>query len=64
MNGVWITPDIILDQFKSAGLLVEHIRSLFNPDNQQDVKMTFDMLKDIWSLLRSSTNSHRGFLEA
>ena len=58
MNGVWITPDIILDQFKSAGLSVEHIRSLFNPDNQQDVKMTFDMLKDIWSLLRSSTNSH------
>jgi hypothetical protein len=47
-----------------AGLSVEHIHSLFNPDDQQDVKMAFDMLKDIWSLPRSSTNSCRGFLEA
>ena len=26
--------------------------------------MAFDMLKDIWSLPRSSTNSRQGFLEA
>jgi hypothetical protein len=64
VNGVRITPDILKDQFRSAGLPVEHIRSLFNPDDQQDVKMAFDMLKDIWSLPRSSTNSRRGFLEA
>ena len=56
VNGVRITPDIIKDQFRSAGLSVEHIRSLFNPDDQQDVKIAFDMLKDIWSLPRSSTN--------
>ena len=64
VNGVRITPDIIKDQFRSAGLSVEHIRSLFNPDDQQDVKIAFDMLKDIWSLPRSSTNLRRGFLEA
>ena len=64
VNGVCITPDIIRDQFKSTGLSVEHIRPLFNPDDQQDVKMAFDMLKDIWSLPCSSTNSRRGFLEA
>ena len=64
VNGVQITPDIIKDQFRSAGLSNEHIRSLFNPDNQQDVKMAFDMLKDIWSLPRSSINSRCGFLEA
>ena len=64
VNGVRITPDIIKDQFRSAGLSAEHIRSLFNPDDQQDVKMAFDMLKDIWSLPSSSTNSRRGFLEA
>ena len=40
------------------------IQSLFNLDDQQDVKLAFDMLKDIWSLPRSSTNSSRGFLEA
>jgi len=64
VNGVRITPDIIKDQFRSAGLSTEHIRSLFNPDNQQDVKIAFDMLKDIWSLPRSSINSHGSFLEA
>ena len=64
VNGVRITPDIIKDQFRSAGLSAEHIRSLFNPEDQQDVKLAFDMLKDIWSLPRSSTNSRRGFLEA
>ena len=64
VNGFRITPDIIKDQLKSAGLSTEHIRSLFNPDDQQDVKIAFDMLKDIWSLPHSSTNSRRGFLEA
>jgi hypothetical protein len=64
VNGFRITPDIIRDHFKSEGLSADHIRSLFNPDDKQDVKMAFDMLKDIWSLPRSSTNSRRGFLEA
>ncbi|KAG5634895.1 hypothetical protein H0H81_000401 [Sphagnurus paluster] len=64
VNGFRITPDIIRDQFKSEGLSAEHIRSLFNPEDQQDVKMAFDMLKDIWNLPRSSANSRRGFLEA
>ena len=64
VNGVQIIPDIIKDQFRSAGLSNEHIWSLFNPDNQQDVKMAFDMLKDIWSLPHSSINSRPGFIEA
>ena len=58
VNGFRITPDIIRDHFRSAGLSVDHIRSLFNPEDQQDVKMAFDMLKDIWGLPHSSTNSH------
>jgi len=64
VNGFRITPDIIRDHFRSAGLSVEHIRSVFNPEDQQDVKMAFDMLKDVWNLPRSSINSRRGFLEA
>ncbi|KDR77538.1 hypothetical protein GALMADRAFT_1326277 [Galerina marginata CBS 339.88] len=64
VNGLHITPDIIQNHFKSSGLSADHIRSLFNPEDQQDVKMAFDMLKDIWSLPRSSSNSHPGFLVA
>ena len=57
VNRVRITPNIIREQFRSARLSAEHIRSLFNPEDQQDVKMAFDILKDIWSLSRTSTNS-------
>jgi len=64
VNGFHITPDIIWGQFKSEGLSVEHVCLLFNPEDQQDLKMAFDMLKDIWNLPRSSTSSRRGFLEA
>ena len=64
VNGIQITPDIIQDQFKSAGLSTEHIFSLFNPYDQQDIKMAFNMLKDIWSLSQSSTNFCQGLLEA
>jgi hypothetical protein len=65
VNSRRITPDTITNQFKSEGLSADHIRSLFNPDDKQDVKMALDMLKDVWSLPRasSSTNSNRGFLE-
>ena len=55
------------NQFKSEGLSADHIRSVFNLDDKQDVKMALDMLKDIWSLPRiidsESTNYNRGFLE-
>lgn len=61
-----VTPDIIRDHFKSNGLSADHIRALFNPDDQQDVKLAFDMLKDIWSLPRTTTqlNSRPGALAA
>jgi hypothetical protein len=61
-----ITPDIIRDHFKSNRLSADHIRALFNPDDQQDMKLAFDMLKDIWSLPRTTTelNSRPGALAA
>ena len=57
VDKIRITPDIIKDQFRSAGLSVKHIWSLFNPEDQQDVKLAFNMLRDVWSLPRLSTNS-------
>ncbi|PPQ92922.1 LOW QUALITY PROTEIN: hypothetical protein CVT25_006605 [Psilocybe cyanescens] len=64
INGIRITPDIIRDHFKSTGLSVDHIRSLFNPDDQQDVKLAFDLLKDVWSLPCQSNNRNPGVLTA
>ena len=61
IDGFRITPSILKDHFKSSGLSADHVRSLFNPNDQQDVKMAFDMLKDIWRLPRISENPHPGF---
>jgi hypothetical protein len=63
-NGRQITPDMTIDQLRSAGLSPDHIRALFNPEDLQDVKLAFNMLKDIWTLPRTSTNQNRGFLES
>jgi hypothetical protein len=64
INGFRIKPGILKDHFKSNGLSAEHLRAIFNPDDQQDVKMAFDMLKDIWTLPRISENPHPGFQKA
>ena len=65
LNHRRITPDTITNQFKVEGLSPDHIQSLFNPDDKQDVKMALDMLKDIWSLSRASqsTNFNQRFLD-
>ena len=64
VNGFRITPDIIRTHFKSNGLSGDHIRSLFNPDDQQDVKLAFEMLKDIWTLPNASDGNGPGFQAA
>jgi hypothetical protein len=50
VQGVRITPAILRSHLQSAGLSTAHLHMLFNPNDKQDVKLAFDMLKDIWSL--------------
>ena len=57
LNHRRITPDTMMNQFKLEGLSADHIRSLFNQDDKQDVKIALDMLKDIWSLPRVSEST-------
>src|SRR5260370_37908320 len=64
VNRIRVTPEIIRDHLKSVGLSADHIRSIFNPEDQQDVKMAFDLLKDIWTLPRSTDNTRPGFQTA
>jgi hypothetical protein len=47
-----------------VGLSVDHIQSIYNPEDKQDVKMAFDMLKDIWNLPHTSTTDWRGSIDA
>ncbi|KAF9012081.1 hypothetical protein BDQ17DRAFT_1322030 [Cyathus striatus] len=64
INNRRITPNIIKGQLKCEGLSADHIRSLFNPNDKQDVKLAYDMLKDIWSLPSSCDSTSPGFLES
>ncbi|KAF8066505.1 hypothetical protein FPV67DRAFT_1652976 [Lyophyllum atratum] len=62
--GVRITPSIIKIHLQSMGHSSQHINSLFNPEDQQDVKLAFDLLKDIWSFPPAREGSTPGFLAA
>jgi hypothetical protein len=64
--GFQITPAIIRSHLQSAGASSEHLHALFKPRDSQDVKLAFDLLKDIWSLpsLSSSTHARPGFVAA
>lgn len=59
-----ITPAIIEMQLKSAGLTAVHVKSVLNPDDKQDVKLAFDLLKDIWSLPPITKHKSPSFLAA
>ncbi len=47
---VHITPATLKYHLRAEGHSESHICDLFKPDDQQDVKLAYDMLKDIWSL--------------
>ncbi|KAF8064367.1 hypothetical protein FPV67DRAFT_1699246 [Lyophyllum atratum] len=58
-------PAIVRIHLQSAGHLSEHINSVFNPEDQQDVKLAFDLLTDIWSLPAASSAAHSpGYIKA
>lgn len=62
IHGIRITPAILRSHFQAAGFSASHIHSLFNPDDKQDVKLAFDMLKDLWSLPAAPEKSTPGFV--
>ncbi len=45
-----ITPAILKSHLRLEGHSEAHIRELFKPDDKQDVKLSYDLLKDIWTL--------------
>jgi hypothetical protein len=50
VHGIYLTPGIIKAHFRDNGLSSSHIHAAFNPEDKQDVKISYNMLKDIWSL--------------
>ncbi|KAJ7834825.1 hypothetical protein B0H13DRAFT_2240173 [Mycena leptocephala] len=62
--GTPINPTIVRSHLQSVGLSTEHINSVLCPEDKQDVKLSFDLLKDLWSLPPAPENSSPGFTSA
>ncbi|KAK7001931.1 hypothetical protein R3P38DRAFT_3326830 [Favolaschia claudopus] len=62
--GVHISPAIIRTHLQSANHSYQHISSILNPKDKQDVKLAFNLLSDIWSLPLAFENNRPGFISA
>ncbi|KAJ7653861.1 hypothetical protein B0H17DRAFT_957128, partial [Mycena rosella] len=62
--GFQITPTVIRVHLQHAGLSTDHINSILRPEDKQDVKLAFELLKDIWSLPVAPEGSRPGFVTA
>ncbi|KAJ6543369.1 hypothetical protein DFH09DRAFT_1249372 [Mycena vulgaris] len=64
VHGIDIRPAILRTHFQSAGHTADHIRSVFNPEDKRDVRLAFEMLKDIWSLPPCPAGTNPGVVAA
>lgn len=64
VNGIRITPDIIRDHLRENGASADHIRSIMNPEDKQDVKLAYDLLQAVWSLPRTCQSQNPSFIAA
>ncbi|KAN0131279.1 hypothetical protein V8E53_010983 [Lactarius tabidus] len=48
--GFCITPAVLCSQLEFNGISPHHMCSLLNPNNKQDVVLTYSLLREIWSL--------------
>jgi len=64
VHEVHIKPSVIRSHFMSNNLTWTQIDYLLNPNDQQDVKLAYDMLRDVWSLPDSPPDALPGFIQA
>ncbi|KAF8183588.1 hypothetical protein K438DRAFT_2164016 [Mycena galopus ATCC 62051] len=48
--GFDIVPAVVIQHLRDTGLSEERIRSLLNPNDRQDVDLTYGLLKEVWCL--------------
>ncbi|KAJ7055250.1 hypothetical protein C8F01DRAFT_1234702 [Mycena amicta] len=60
---VHTNPSVLRLHLESAGHSREHINSVLRPDDKQDVKLSVELLKDIWTLPKAPIGSSPNFIE-
>lgn len=61
VHGVHLKPSVICSHLHNNDKTSMCINYLLNPDDLQDVKLTYDMLHEIWSLPDSQPDALPGF---
>lgn len=66
VSGVRITPAGIRAHLNAEGVSADHIRSILNPEDKQDVRLAYDLLRAVWTLPRieNTADSNPGFAES
>ncbi|THV03775.1 hypothetical protein K435DRAFT_791520 [Dendrothele bispora CBS 962.96] len=59
-----LTSDIIKKHLRDSGYSNTHIRSIFHPNDKQDVVLAYLLLRDIWSLQPALEDASPGYKEA
>ncbi|KAJ7208384.1 hypothetical protein GGX14DRAFT_365527, partial [Mycena pura] len=60
---VLINPAIIRRHLESTGLSREHINAVLRPDDKQNVKLSVELLQDLWNLPAAPEGSSPTFIE-
>jgi hypothetical protein len=63
-HGVHLKPSVLRSHLQDNNTTPIRINYLLNPDDRQDVKLAYDMLREVWSLPNSRPDSLPGFQQA
>lgn len=64
VHGIHFLVSVIQSHLLENGLSLSHVNSILKPDDKQDVKLTYDLLQEIWCLpllFPTSTTRSAGF---
>ncbi|KAF8054223.1 hypothetical protein FPV67DRAFT_1763516 [Lyophyllum atratum] len=64
VHGIHITPSIIRIHLLSNGMSTTRVDYLLNPNDKQDVKLAYDLLREIWMLPMAPTTKSPGFQDS
>lgn len=61
IHGIHIFPSLIRSHLLESGVSRTHVDNLLKPDDKQDVKLAYDLLRELWALPEVSDSSRPGF---
>jgi hypothetical protein len=64
VHGVHLKPSVLRSHFHNNNMTLMRINYLLNPNDRQDVKLAYDVLREVWTLPDSGPDARPGFYQA